>query len=201
MKRIVVATRNPGKLREIREALAGLPVELVAADEIPGAPEVEELGETFFDNAAQKALALARHSGLPALADDSGLEVEALGGAPGVYSARYAGPECDFDKNMRKVLEELQGVPDDKRAARFVCVIALCRPGHEPQAFHGECPGRIGHERRGRGGFGYDPIFFMQGQDKTFAELTPEEKNTISHRALATKACRKELERLLALGQ
>ena len=199
MKRIVVATRNRGKLAEIREALAGLPLELIAADEIPGAPAVEESGETFFDNAAQKALALARHSGLPALADDSGLEVEALGGAPGIYSARYAGPAATDADNIEKLLAELSGRPGASRSARFVAVIALALPGGGIISARGECEGEITREPRGEGGFGYDPVFFHPRFGRTFAEISSAEKLSVSHRGAALRILRGRITDWLGL--
>ena len=198
MKRIVVATRNRGKLAEIREALAGLPVELVALDAIPDAPEVVEDGETFFDNAAKKALALARHTGLPALADDSGLMVDALGGAPGVYSARFAGPAANDADNIRKLLAELGGRPG--RAARFVAVVVLALPGGGLISARGECAGEITAVPSGTGGFGYDPVFFSPRFGRTFAEISSAEKLSVSHRGAALRALRGRIEDWLGLG-
>ena len=196
---LVLGTGNKHKVQEIAPLLAGLPITLRAAGDY-GPFHPDESGTTAEANAIIKARAAMELSGEWAIADDTGLEIDALGGQPGIYAARYAGPECNFDNNIRKVLRELRGVADEKRTATFYCVIALCRPGHEPQTFRGVCPGRIGAERRGTGGFGYDPIFAMQGLDKTFAELSGDEKNRLSHRALATLMCRKTLERLLAAG-
>lgn len=201
MKRIVVATRNQGKLREIREALSGLPVELVAADEIPGAPEVIEDGETFFDNAAKKALALALHSGLPALADDSGLEVDALGGAPGVYSARYAGEKATDADNIAKLLAELNGRPGASRAARFVAVILLALPDGRILSARGECAGEIAHAPAGSGGFGYDPVFYHPRFGRTFAEISSAEKLSVSHRGAALQLLRDRIEDWLRLNE
>ena len=201
MKRIVVATRNRGKLREIREALAGLPVELVAADEIPGAPEVIEDGETFFDNAAKKGLTLARHSGLPALADDSGLEVDALGGAPGVYSARYAGEEATDAENIAKLLLELNGRPGASRAARFVAVILIALPDGRILSARGECAGEIADAPRGSAGFGYDPVFYHPRFGKTFAEISSAEKLSVSHRGAALRLLRDRIGDWLRLEE
>jgi len=200
MKRVVVATRNPGKLREIREALAGLPLELVAADAIPGAPEVVEDGDTFFDNAAKKALALARHTGRPALADDSGLEVDALGCAPGVYSARYAGPAANDADNIKKLLAELGGRPGASRAARFVAVVTLALPGGGLISARGECAGQIADAPRGVGGFGYDPVFYHPRFGRTFAEISSAEKLSVSHRGAALRALRGRIEDWLGLA-
>lgn len=183
--RLVLATRNPGKIAELRALLADLPVELVSAAELPGAPEVEEDAPTLEVNAALKARALHEHTGLAALADDTGLEVDALGGAPGVRSARYAGPEADDAANRQKLLAALEGAAD--RRARFRTVVALAE-GDEVRAFEGICEGRIVEAERGREGFGYDALFEPEGQTRTFAEMPAEEKNRISHRALALRA-------------
>ncbi|MDX1532358.1 MAG: RdgB/HAM1 family non-canonical purine NTP pyrophosphatase [Rhodothermales bacterium] len=180
--RLVLATRNPGKVDELRALLAGLPVELVSAAEIAGAPEVDEDRPTLEGNAEKKALALHRHTGLPALADDTGLEVDALDGAPGVRSARFAGPAADAEANRRKLLHELGGRPG--RAARFRTVLAFAESGRV-ETFDGVCAGRITHEERGSGGFGYDALFEPDGETRTFAEMPVEEKNRISHRARA----------------
>lgn len=199
MNRIVVATRNRGKLAEIREALAGLPVELVPLDDVPGAPEVVEDGETFFDNAAKKALALCRHAGLPALADDSGLEVDALNGAPGVYSARYAGENATDPDNIRKLLAELSARPGAPRSARFVAVIVLALPDGGFLSARGECAGEIIPEPRGNAGFGYDPVFLHPRFGRTFAEISSAEKLSVSHRGAALTALRGRIADWLGL--
>lgn len=157
-------------------------------------PEVEETGGTLEENALLKAKALCRHLGLPALADDSGLLVDALGGRPGVHSSRYAGPEGDAERNMDRLLDELSGVPTSMRTARFVCVLALVRPDGEELFTRGECEGRILEERRGTGGFGYDPVFLPDGFDRSMAEFTLGEKNAISHRGKALAAMRELLQ-------
>lgn len=180
--RIVLATRNPGKVAELRALLVDLPVELISAADVAGAPEVEEDAPTLEGNARKKALALHRHTGLPALADDTGLEVAALGGAPGVHSARYAGPAADDAANRAKLLDALGSRPD--RAARFRTVLAFAEAG-EVQLFEGVCAGGIMHEERGNGGFGYDALFVPEGETQTFAEMPAEAKNRISHRARA----------------
>lgn len=194
---LVVATRNEGKILEIREAL-DLPG-LVIRDfhEFGDWPEAEETGETFEDNSLIKAQALLDHTGLPALADDSGLEVEYLGGRPGLRSSRYAGVEGDAEANMDLLLSELAGVPPGERSARFVCVVVLALPGCETHVTTGACEGRILTVRRGTGGFGYDPVFRPEGFDRTMAELTLEEKNAISHRGKALRAMRQVIEGLL----
>lgn len=193
---LVLGTNNKHKVAEIEPLLEGLPVRLRAAGEY-GYFNPDENGSTAEENALLKAHTAMVLSGEWAIADDTGLEIDALDGRPGIHAARYAGPECNFDNNIRKALSELENVPDEKRTARFVCVIALCRPGHEPLTFRGECAGRILRARRGTGGFGYDPVFMMEGLDKTFAELSAAEKNTLSHRARAVTACRRTLETLL----
>jgi XTP/dITP diphosphohydrolase len=180
--RLLFATGNPGKLRELR-GLVGDAVEVVSLKDLPPIPEPEETGVTFEENAELKARAYSAASGLPALADDSGLCVDALGGRPGVYSARYA--EGDDKARYQKLLAELSGVPDEQRTAAFVCSLCLVRPGGGPAIFElGRCEGRIGHEPRGSHGFGYDPVFLLPG-GKTMAELTAEEKAAISHRGVA----------------
>lgn len=199
MTKLLVATNNPGKLGEYREMLAGLPVALtyLAAEGLDF--DVEESGLTFRRNAEIKAQAFARASGLLTLADDSGLEVDALGGAPGVRSARYAGPEASDVDRYQKLLTELAGTPQGQRAARFRCAVALAQPDGTVVTSEGTCEGEIGFSPRGTHGFGYDPVFIVQGHGGlTMAELTPETKNSISHRGRALLAARPLLERLLA---
>ena len=184
--RVLVATRNRHKLEEIRQIFALPGLELVAADEVPGLPEdVVEDAATFEGNALKKARELCRASKLWTMADDSGLEVSALGNAPGVYSARYAGEPCSYPANNAKLLCELQGVED--RRARFRCAIALCAPDGREWTVDGCCPGRIIHEPRGANGFGYDPLFVPDGYAQTFAELDGATKNAISHRGAALR--------------
>ncbi len=195
--RVLVATRNRHKLEEIRQIFALPGLALVAADEIPGLPEdVVEDAETFEGNALKKARELCRASGLWTLADDSGLEVEALGNAPGVYSARYAGEPCSYPANNAKLLRELAGVAE--RRARFRCVIALCAPDGREWTVEGCCPGRIIHEVRGANGFGYDPLFVPDGCEQTFAELDGATKNRLSHRGNALRAAAQAWHALLA---
>ena len=181
--KFVAATGNAGKLAEIARITASLGQEVVSLSSLGLSAEVEETGSTFAENALLKARAACLESGLAAIADDSGLCVDALAGAPGVYTARYAGPHGDDDANMTKLLRELQGVPQEKRTARFVSAVALVFPSGEEQVFLGECPGYIGTERRGAGGFGYDPVFYVNG--KSYAEMTDCEKDGLSHRAAA----------------
>jgi len=198
---LVMATRNPGKIRELREILKDLRVALLSLADFPHLPEIPEEGATFAENAAIKAQAVARLTGHTALADDSGLAVDALGGAPGVFSARYAqdrtspAPPTDAD-NWRKLLEELKGVPWDERGARFVCEIALARPDGSLIKARGECAGVIALEPRGEMGFGYDPVFWVPQYSATMAELAPEIKNRISHRARALAAFKELLSSL-----
>jgi len=184
--RLLVATRNRHKLAEIRAILAVPGVDLVGADEVAGLPGVEEDAETFEGNALKKARVLCAASGLWTLADDSGLEVEALDGAPGVRSARYAGPEADDGANNRKLLAALAGRPD--RGARFRCVLALAAPDGRVWTVDGRCEGRIGTAAAGSGGFGYDPLFIPDGLTRTFAKLPAATKNRISHRGAALAA-------------
>jgi len=189
MLKLLVATNNPGKVREFEELLVGLPFEVTFPAREGIALEVEESGATFEDNARLKALAFARASGLPTLADDSGLEVDALGGAPGVWSARYAGPGAGDADRYQKLLNALAAVPDVRRTARFRCVVALAWPDGAVRTAEGRCEGQIGWAPRGEHGFGYDPVFIVDGfGGQTMAELPPEIKNRISHRARAVQA-------------
>lgn len=178
-RKLVVATGNTGKLREYRELLAGTGLELIAFD-----TEVEEVGETYEDNAKLKADAAAERSGLPAIGDDSGVEVEALDGFPGIRSARLGPTQED---RTAELLKRLEGRARPWNA-RFVCVLALTNPGHPTQLFEGECKGEIVPEWRGQAGFGYDPVFLVSGTGKTFGEMPPEEKRLYSHRARAVRA-------------
>jgi XTP/dITP diphosphohydrolase len=183
---LVLATRNRGKLEEIRRALRGVPVDLYTLDDFPGCPEVKEDAETFKGNAVKKAVSVSSYTRKPAVADDSGLAVDSLHGAPGVLSARYAGEDADDRRNVEKLLARMGETEDSERGAEFVCVIALAFPdGSEVKTFDGCVKGRIGREMRGSGGFGYDPVFYPSGSDRTFAEMDPAEKDALSHRGLA----------------
>lgn len=194
--RFVLATGNRSKLVELERILGGLDVELVPMTDLGLGSPVED-GDTFEANALIKARAACRATGMPALADDSGLEVDALGGAPGVHSARYAGEETDDIANNRKLVEELAAIPEAERTARFVCVAALVAPDGREWTERGTMEGRIIDEPRGEGGFGYDPHFVVAGESRTNAELAPEEKDARSHRGAAFRAIRPHVEALL----
>ena len=186
--KLLIASRNPKKLEEIRAILDIPGLDLVSALDIPDAPDVDEDGATFQENAIKKAVTLARATGLWTLADDSGLEVDALNGAPGVYSARYAGEPVKYEANNRKLLAALMG--EANRRARFRCVIALSSPDGDARTVEGACEGSILEVLRGRRGFGYDPLFVPDGWRETFAEMDEAEKNRISHRGRALARAR-----------
>ncbi len=190
---LLVATRNPGKLCEYAQIFAGLNIELRTLTDVGIDDEVEETGATFAENARLKAETYMQLSGLPTLADDSGLEVAALNGAPGVYSARYGG--VTGRAQLEYLLKQLEDVPFHNRVARFVCCIALARPGYAIEYTEGTLSGVIEFEPRGEGGFGYDPLFYVLDAHMTLAEMTPEQKNAISHRAVAAQAAREILAR------
>jgi len=181
----VLATANPGKIREMREIFAGSGIETATRLELGIDVEVEETGSTFIENALLKAKAICGASGLPAIADDSGLMVDALGGAPGVYSSSYGGDGLDGAERYRYLLENMRGVED--RSAKFVCTIACAFPDGSIVTAAGECRGAIAKAPRGAGGFGYDPVFLVHGKDRTMAELAPDEKNKVSHRGEAIR--------------
>jgi XTP/dITP diphosphohydrolase len=184
---LVIATRNQGKLREIRRLFEETEIRILGLDTFPDLPEVEEDGETFADNARKKAMTVAQLTGRLTLADDSGLEVMHLGGAPGVRSARYAGDEADDAANNRKLLTAIFGVPRPGRRGAFVCAMALCGPDGDCRLFSGRLAGFLAEEPRGDGGFGYDPLFLVPEYGKTLAELPLEIKNRISHRGQALR--------------
>jgi len=196
MKHLVVATRNRGKILEINALLAGLVDQVKSAADYAGFPETVEDGATFEENALKKAREAAFFTGLPALADDSGLVVDALNGRPGVFSARYAGEGADDAANNARLLEECQNVPDDRRQAAFVCVLAFVTPEGVERLFTGRVAGRILSAARGEGGFGYDPLFLVDGFGRSMAELELAEKNGVSHRAQAFIKFREYLETL-----
>lgn len=188
MKKVVLATGNPGKVRELASLLADFGLDVVAQTDL-GVSAAEETGLTFIENAILKARHAAQVTGLPAIADDSGLAVEALGGAPGIYSARYAGEDASDQQNLEKLLHALKEVPDAERQAQFHCVLVYLRHAADPTplVFHGSWHGMITHEPAGEGGFGYDPIFSVPGEGKTASQLSREEKSAISHRGQALK--------------
>ncbi|MCR5482251.1 MAG: XTP/dITP diphosphatase [Clostridia bacterium] len=191
---IVAASRNKHKLVEMQAILKKYGMEIISRDDAGIPPfEIEETGDTFEENSLLKATQIMKCCGEITIADDSGLAVDALGGAPGVFSARYAGDPCDDGANNRKLLEAMKDVPEGKRTAKFVSVITMVWPDGHTLVARGECPGKIIFEEKGDGGFGYDPLFVADGFEKTYAQLTADEKNTVSHRAKALA----ELERQL----
>ncbi|ARQ70462.1 RdgB/HAM1 family non-canonical purine NTP pyrophosphatase [Streptomyces marincola] len=203
MSRLVLATRNAHKVTELRAILAaaGVDVPLVGADAFPEVPDVKETGVTFAENALLKAHALARATGLPAVADDSGLCVDVLGGAPGIFSARWAGRHGDDAANLDLLLAQLADVPAPHRGAYFACAAALALPDGTERVTEGRLPGVLRYEPAGAGGFGYDPILQPEGESRTCAELSPEEKNAISHRGLAFRALAPVIGELLTGGR
>jgi XTP/dITP diphosphohydrolase len=196
MRELVVATRNAGKIRELARLLDGLVETVLPIGSFPGVPDVEEDGATFAENAVKKARCASAATGLPALADDSGLVVDALDGRPGVFSARFAGEGADDALNNMKLLAELSGVSGSERTAAFQCVLALCLPDGTCRTFAGRLAGVILEEPRGDGGFGYDPLFLVPGYGQTLAELPLEIKNGISHRGKALVELKRYLEEL-----
>ncbi len=195
---IVIASRNPGKVRELQSLLASVDVRFLSLDDFDGLGEVEETGNTFEENALLKATEVAKATGYVTIADDSGLMVDALDGRPGVLSARYAGNRASDSDNNEKLLNELKDLPLEKRDAAFVCVIASVDPKGKQILSRGRCKGTIALEEKGQGGFGYDPLFFLPQYDCTMAEISPEIKNSISHRALAVEELKKLLPSFLA---
>jgi len=194
--KILIATANQGKVREIRDLLPNLPIAFLSLADAENPLEVVEDESTFEGNALKKARALAQAAGVVALADDSGLCVDALEGRPGVLSARYAGIDKTDPEKCLHLLKEMEHVPDDRRTARFVCVIALVTPSREEQLFQGTCEGRITRELRGTHGFGYDPIFYYERAGCTFAEMDRQSKNNVSHRGRALRELAKFLEKV-----
>ena len=192
---LVLATRNEGKTEEIRALLAEFPVDIKNLTDFGPTPEIEEDGQTFEDNAVKKARFIAKILGFPALADDSGLMVEALGNKPGVRSARYAGEEASDADNNAKLLKELEKV--ENRTAAFACVIAIAVPWGPALIYEGRCEGIITNEQAGTKGFGYDPVFYYPPLQKTFAQLSTEEKNQVSHRGQALRQLRDEFDKVL----
>lgn len=195
MKRIVFATGNAGKMKEVRMILADLGAEVVSMKEAGISVDIEENGSTYEENALIKARAVAAATGDIVLADDSGLEVDGLNGEPGVYSARYLGEDTPYSVKNANLIERLEGVPEEKRTARFVCAIAAVLPDGRELTARAAIEGRIGYEEKGSGGFGYDPIFYVPELHKTTAELTEEEKNLVSHRGKALQLMKEELKK------
>ena len=196
MSRVVLASSNPGKVREFNQLLSGLDIEVVPQSDYQ-VPEAEETGLTFVENALLKARQASRHTGLPALADDSGLEVDALNGAPGIYSARYAGKGASDEQNLRKLLDDLTGVPEAQRTARFQCLLVYLRHEFDPTPLicQGTWDGRLLTAPQGKNGFGYDPVFYVPTHHCSSAELPPEVKNTLSHRGQALRTLLAALSR------
>jgi len=201
MRKLVLATRNRWKIREISAILDHLPLKVTGMEEYPSLPPVAEEGSTFAENAQKKALTVARFSGEMALADDSGLVVDELGGEPGVHSARFAGPGADDRANNALLLKRLAGVPPEKRQAAFHCAMVLAFPDGRTFLVEETCRGRILDAPRGEGGFGYDPLFFYEPTGMTFAEMDPAAKNEVSHRGKALRRMVKLLEELLSRGE
>lgn len=197
-RKLIFATGNEGKMREIRQILADLDLEIMSIKEAGIVSDADENGATFEENAVIKAKAAAKYTDAIVLADDSGLEIDYLNGEPGVYSARYLGEDTSYRVKNNTLLSRMEGVPDEKRTARFVCVIAAVMPGGQVLTAKGTIEGIIGNEERGEGGFGYDPIFFLPEYGCSTAELSMEQKNEISHRGKALKAIKEELKRILA---
>jgi XTP/dITP diphosphohydrolase len=197
---LLIASANKGKVAEYRELLEGLECDLLSVEDAGISGEVEETGGTYEENARLKAVTCAARSGLITLADDSGLEVDALGGEPGVRSARYAGANATDAQRVAYLLEKLRNVPVERRSARFVCVIAIATPGGEVTFCRGECPGAIVTQPRGDRGFGYDPAFLLPERGVTMAELPPEMKNRLSHRGRAAAKARMVLEQFIDGG-
>jgi XTP/dITP diphosphohydrolase len=193
----MIGTKNQGKLVEIQSILSGLDLDLIPLTDFPQAPEVVEDGLTFRDNAIKKARTIAAWSGKLTLADDAGLEVAALGGHPGIYTARYGGPGLTSHERCRYLLEQMQGVPEGERHAVFRCVAVLTDPGGHMAVREGQCAGMIGQILQGEGGFGYDPLFILPEKERSFAELQLEEKDVLSHRAQAMRAMIPLLTRLI----
>lgn len=195
MKTFVIASNNPKKVAELNRILNPMGITAKTAKELNvNLEDVEETGTTFIENARLKARAAHKLTGLPCIADDSGLMVDALNGAPGVYSARYSGEDATDEKNNQKLLKEMENVPDILRNAKFVCVICCVLEDGKEIIAHGECVGKIGYRLQGEGGFGYDPLFLTQG-GRSYAQLTAEEKDKISHRGNAIRILKKQLEK------
>jgi XTP/dITP diphosphohydrolase len=199
MHKLLIATRNERKLRELRRLLGNAGFEILSLIDFPDIPAAEESGKTFEENSTSKALFYANQSGILCLADDSGLEVDALGWEPGVKSARYAGPNATDVTLCGKLLKNLENVQEGKRIAKFTCAASLAQPGKVLFTVIGTCAGRIGREMRGTGGFGYDPVFYPDGWEKTFAEMSASEKDSVSHRARAMALFKQQFSELFGV--
>ena len=198
---VVIATRNPGKLREIQAILSPLRLKILSLRDFPDIPEIIEDGQTFEENAVKKAGAVARQTGRTAIADDSGLAVDALQGRPGVFSSRYAGENATDTERYQKLLKEMAGIPPGERGAVFICAMAVASPDGKVQTVEGQCRGEIALAPRGTRGFGYDPVFYLPERGKAMAELDPEVKNRISHRALALEKLKQVLPKFFGETQ
>jgi XTP/dITP diphosphohydrolase len=199
MRKFVVATRNKGKMKEIDEILSSLPLQVISMEEAGIGKDIEETGSTFEENAMIKALEIYRLTGEIVMADDSGLAVDHLGGAPGIYSARFGGEGATDEDKYNKLLGMLQNIPGEKRTARFICAIAVVINEEEKFTVRGTCEGLVGFQPQGSNGFGYDPIFYLPEFERTMAQLSPEEKNRISHRGRALQLMVEELKRYINL--
>lgn len=199
---IVLATTNRKKIEEMKRMFAGYDIRFVTLKSFPGCPEVVEDGKTFRANARKKACAVSKFTGYPAIADDSGLEVTALGGAPGVYSARYAGKKANDTDNVKKLLREMKPLTELRdRKARFICCVAFSTPDGNERTFTGYVKGVIGRKKKGFNGFGYDPVFYPEGYDKTFAEMSDQEKDLLSHRGRAMKKLYRFLKGMIPIKE
>ena len=194
---VVIATRNSGKLREIRAILSPLGLKILSLRDFPEVPEIIEDGQTFEENAVKKAAVVSRQTGRMAIADDSGLAVDALQGRPGVFSSRYAGEKATDAQRYQKLLKEMAGTPQGKRGAAFICAMAVASPKGKVEMVKGECRGEIAFAPKGSHGFGYDPVFYLPERGKTMAELEPDVKNRISHRAQALEKLKQVLPNFL----
>lgn len=197
MLTLVLASRNPGKIHEIKTLLSDLSLALVSLDDFPNMSDIDEDGETFEANALKKARVVCQATGLMTLADDSGLCVDYLKGRPGVFSARYSGPQATAESNNHQLLTELKGVPLEQRTAQYVCVMALVSPQGEEHVVTGTCQGLILEKAQGTGGFGYDPLFFFPPEKRSFGALSPEKKNQHSHRAAALEQVKKIIRNIV----
>jgi XTP/dITP diphosphohydrolase len=198
MMKLILATRNQHKIKEIKKILADSQIEILTLEDFPDVPEVKETGKTLEENAVLKAKAVYNATGIPALADDSGLEVDVLDGTPGVMSARFAGPGCSYKDNNLKLLSLLKGIPEEKREATFRCVVAIALNRDDVRIVEGKVGGFITHKEIGENGFGYDPVFFYPELSKTFAQSEPEEKNRISHRGIAFRKAKELIRKIMS---